>query len=63
MAQTIYLKESEKEALNKKMIELNYKLAKKGMRGISKESQIVHKIIELTVEKLDISEDGNLIIK
>lgn len=63
MAQTVYLNEWEKKKLYKKMIELNNKLADKEMRGISRESQLVHKIIELTIERLDISESGSIIIK
>ena len=45
------------------MIELNNDLAEKGMRGISKESELVHKILEMTIKKLEISESGNLIIR
>ena len=59
----MYLKKWEREALYKKMIELNNDLAEKGMRGISKESELVHKILEMTIKKLEISESGNLIIR
>jgi hypothetical protein len=45
------------------MIELNNKLSEKEMRGISKESQLVHKILELAIEKLDVSESGSIILK
>ena len=63
MSETVYLKKWEREALYKKMIELNNELAEKGMRGISKESELVHKILEMTIKKLEISESGNLIIR
>lgn len=63
MAQSIALNEWEQKKLYKKMIELNNKLADKDMRGISKESQLVHRILELTIDKLDISESGSIIIK
>lgn len=63
MAQSVYLNEWEQKKLHKKMIELNNKLEEKNMRGISKESQLVHKIIELTIERLDVSESGTIVIK
>ena len=63
MAQTVYLNEWEQKKLYKKMIELNNKLSEKVMRGISKESQLVHKILELAIEKLDVSESGSIILK
>ena len=63
MAQTVYLNEWEQKKLYKKMIELNNKLSEKEMRGISKESQLVHKILDLAIEKLDVSESGSIILK
>lgn len=63
MIQSVYLNEWEREKLKKKMIELNDKLEDKGMRGIYRESQLVHKILELTIDKLEISENGYLILK
>jgi len=63
MSETVYLKKWEREALYKKMIELNNDLSKKGMRGISKESELVHKILEMTIKKVEVSESGNLIIR
>lgn len=63
MSETVYLKKWEREALYKKMIELNNDLSEKGMRGISKESELVHKILEMTVKKVEVSESGNLIIR
>lgn len=63
MAQSVYLNEWEQNKLYKKMIELNNKLAEKGMRRISKESQLIHKILELSIEKLEVSESGSIILK
>lgn len=63
MAQSVYLNEWERKKLKKKMIELNDKLANKGMKGICRESQLVHKILELTIEKVEVSENGSLMIK
>jgi hypothetical protein len=63
MAQSVYLNEWEQKKLYRKMIELNNKLAEKNMKGISKESQLVHKIIELTIERLEVSESGTVILK
>lgn len=63
MAKSIALNEWEQQALYRKMIELNNKLSDKQLRGISKESLLVHKIIELALPKLDISETGTIILK
>ena len=63
MAKNIYLNEWEQKQLYRKMIELNNKLSDKELRGISKESQLVHKILELTISRLDVSESGSIIIK
>lgn len=63
MAQSIALNEWEQKKLYKKMIELNNKLSDKEMRGISRESQLVHRILELAIDKLDVSESGTIILK
>ena len=63
MAQSIALNEWKKKKLYKKMIELNNKLSEKEMRGISKESHLVHRILELAIDKLDVSESGTIILK
>lgn len=63
MAKSIALNEWEQQALYRKMIELNNKLSEKEMRGISKESMIVHRIIELALPKLDVSESGSIILR
>lgn len=63
MAQTVYLNNWEQKKLYNKMLELNIKLTKKGMKNISKESQIVHRILELTIDKVELSENGTIILK
>ena len=63
MAQSVYLNEWEQKKLYKKMIELNNKLSEKGMRGISKESQLIHRILELSIDRLEVSESGSIILK
>lgn len=63
MSETVYLKKWEREALYKKMIELNNELSEKGVRGISKESELVHRILEITINKIKVSESGTLIIR
>lgn len=63
MAQNVYLNDWEQKKLYNKMLELNTKLKKKGMKNISKESQLVHRILELTIDKLEISENGTIILK
>lgn len=59
---SLALNEWEQKESYRKMIELNNKLADLGMRGISKESQLLHKIIEIGLAKADISESGTIII-
>ena len=61
--QSMALNEWEQKESYRKMIELNNKLANLGMRGISKESQLLHKIIEIGLARVDISESGTIIIK
>lgn len=60
---TLALNEWEQKEAYRKMIELNNKLSEKGMRGISKESQLLHKIIEIALPRVDISESGSIILK
>lgn len=60
---TLALNEWEQAEAYRKMIELNNKLSERGMRGISKESQLLHKIIELALPRVDISESGSIVLK
>lgn len=63
MSTNIKLNKWEQEALAERLIVLNKKLVMKGHKPLSAESQIVHKILEITLTKIDINDDGNLIIK
>lgn len=60
---TLALNEWEQVEAYRKMIEINNKLSERGMRGISKESQLLHKIIELALPRVDISESGSIVLK
>lgn len=61
--QSLALNEWEQKESYRKMIELNNKLSELNMREISKESQLLHKIIEIGLTRVDISESGTIIIK
>ncbi|WP_368566331.1 hypothetical protein [Acinetobacter bereziniae] len=63
MSTNIKLNKWEQEALSEKLILLNKKLVLKGHKPLSAESQIVHKILEITVGKLNIDDEGNLKIE
>lgn len=60
MAETVKLNKWEQEALSERLIVLNKKLAMKGYKTIPTESHIIHKILEMTVNKVDIDTDGNI---
>lgn len=62
-SESLALNDWEREESHKKMIEINEKLKEKSMREITKESQILHKIIEIGLSRIDLSEDGSIIIK
>lgn len=63
MSTNIKLNAWEQEALSEKLIYLNKKLVMKGHKPIATESQIVHKILEMTLSKLNVTDDGNLKIE
>ncbi len=58
----VQMNEWEQRALYRKMTELNNKLDDIGMKKIEKEAYIVHKLIELGLHRLKLSESGSLII-
>lgn len=58
----IKMNEWEKEALTEKLLALNRKLALSGNRPIKTESEIVHKILELTLSKVNVKDDGTFYI-
>lgn len=63
MAETVKLNKWEQEVLEARLNYLNKKLIMNGFKSIKSESQIIHKIIEMTINKIDIDENGNLKIK
>lgn len=60
MTTAVKLNKWEQEALSERLIMLNKKLVMKGHKPIATESQIVHKILELAITKIDVTDDGNL---
>lgn len=60
MAETVKLNKWEQEVLEARLNYLNKKLIMNGFKTIKSESQIVHKIIEMTVNKVDIDSNGNI---
>lgn len=60
VAETVKLNKWEQEALGERLILINKKLAMKGYKTIPTESQIIHKILEMTINKIDIDSDGNI---
>lgn len=62
MPQTVKLNEWEQEALEERFNLINKKLIMKGFKPLKSESVIVHKILETTINRINISESGNIII-
>ena len=52
MAQTVKLNKWEQEVLEARLNYLNKKLVMNGFRTLKSESEIVHKIIEMTINKI-----------
>jgi hypothetical protein len=63
MSTNVKLNKWEQEALSEKLILINKKLVMKGHKPLKAESEIVHKIIEMTLNKITVTEDGNLKIE
>ena len=63
MAQTVKLNKWEQEVLEARLNYLNKKLVMNGFKTLKSESEIVRKIIEMTINKIDIDQDGNLRLK
>lgn len=63
MAETVKLNKWEQEALEARLNYLNKKLVMNGFKTLKSESQIIHKILEMTINKIDIDENGNIKIK
>ena len=62
MPQTVKLNSWEQEALEERFNLVNKKLIMKGFKPLKSESEIVHKILEMTINKVNITESGNIII-
>lgn len=62
MSTAVKLNEWERQALSEKLIQLNKKLVMSGKKPLKTESEIVHKIIEMTLAKIEVR-DGNLVIE
>lgn len=60
---TLALNAWEREEVRRKLIEVNKKLMKKSMMQLEKESHLLHKIIEIGLSRVDVSESGNIIVK
>ena len=61
MIDSVRLSKGEKEKLNKKAIEINKILIKKEKSPL-RESEIIHKILELSITYVKINEKGELYI-
>lgn len=60
---TVKLNSWEQEALQERFIMLNRKLAMKGIKPLTAESQVIHRILEMTLNKINVDENGNLRIE
>ncbi|AZB90583.1 hypothetical protein DKE41_008890 [Acinetobacter pittii] len=61
MAVTVRLNDSEQERLRRKAIELNKVLINRGLEPI-KDSELVHRILDQTIEAAEVSSSGEVII-
>lgn len=62
MSKTVRLTDSEQEAVRKKAVAINKKLMEKNKQPL-KDSEVVHAVIELALEKLNVGSSGNLILE
>lgn len=62
MSKIVKMNNWEQEALTEKLIALNRKLALSGNKPMKTESEIVHKILELTLAKANVKDDGTFYI-
>lgn len=61
MTTSIRLNKEEKEAIRKKSIEINKALINKGKQPM-RDSEIVHEILRQTIDKIEITQSGNIIV-
>ena len=62
MAKTVRLSEDEQERLRKKAVELNKKLMEKNKQPL-RDSELVHAVLELCLEKIEVGVSGDLKIE
>ena len=62
MAMTVRLNDWEQEEIRKKAVEVNKKLIAKAKQPI-RDSQLVHKILEQCIKRVEITESGEIIIE
>jgi len=62
MAMTIRLNDWEQEEIRKKAVEINKKLIEKSKQPI-RDSQLVHKILEQCIKKVEVTKSGEIVIE
>jgi hypothetical protein len=61
MAKTVRLSDEEQELIRKKAVILNKKLMDKNKQPL-RDSELVHAVIQLALDKIEVGNSGNLII-
>ncbi|ENX15453.1 hypothetical protein F889_02914 [Acinetobacter colistiniresistens] len=62
MSKTVRLTDAEQEAIRKKAVAINKKLMEKNKQPM-KDSEIVHAVLDLALEKINIGSSGALILE
>ncbi|MGQ0978847.1 mobilization protein [Acinetobacter baumannii] len=62
MAKTVRLSDEEQEAIRIKAVALNKKLMEKNKQPL-RDSEVVHAVINLALEKISVGASGNLILE
>ncbi|CAB1221603.1 mobilization protein [Acinetobacter bouvetii] len=62
MAKTVRLSDEEQELIRKKAVELNKKLMEKNKQPL-RDSEVVHAVLELSLNRLTVGNSGNLILE
>lgn len=61
MAKTVRLSDEEQELIRKKAVMLNKKLMEKNKQPL-RDSELVHAVIQLALDKIEISASGEIIL-
>ena len=61
MAKTVRLSDEEQELIRKKAVMLNKKLMEKHKQPL-RDSELVHAVLELALEKIEVSASGELML-